>query len=149
MNNVYVTSEFGHGIFTIHFPLILKTAPGVNLMTISPPNFPIAGISPMTGVVEADNLRFTFTLNFKIDLINIPITIPKDYPIMGILPIPRNYCDSFEMVNAYDQKRTMQNLEERPPEGAYFKGMDIKGNKFKQHQLPNDVKNRKVKYETK
>jgi len=158
MNHVYVKSEFGHGIFTIHFPLILKTPPGVNLMTIAPPNFPLPGISPMTGVVEADNLRFTFTLNFKIDLINIPIRILKDYPLMGILPIPRYFCDSFEMVNAYDildkneieeeriiarenaNSRDMQNSTSSPADGLYYKGVDIKGNKFKEHQLPNDTK---------
>jgi len=167
MNNVYIASEFGHGIFTIHFPLILKTPPGVNLMTIAPPNFPVPGISPMTGVVETDNLRFTFTLNFKIDLINVPIRILKDYPLMGILPIPRHFCDSFEMVNAYDIldkneieeeriivrdhsiARDKQNATKSSSDGLYYKGVDIKGNKFKQHQLPNDVKNRKIKYEAK
>ncbi len=158
MNYVSVSSEFGHGIFTVHFPMILKTPPGVNLMTIAPPNFPMAGLSPMTGVVETDNLRFTFTLNFKIDLINVPITVPRDYPIMGLLPIPRYFCDSFEMVNAYDildkdyveqeraiayehsQRRAIQNAAYENAEGSYFKGMDIKGNKFKDHQLPTKTK---------
>ena len=101
-NHVHITSEFGHGIFTAHFPVMLKTPPGVNLMTIAPPNFPVPGISPMTGVVETDNLRFTFTLNFKIDLQSTIIKIEKNYPIMGILPIPRYFCDSFKLVNAYD-----------------------------------------------
>jgi hypothetical protein len=154
MNNVYVSSEFGHGIFTVHFPLILKTPPGVNLMTIAAPNFPIAGISPMTGVVEADNLKFTFTLNFKVDLVNVPITIPKDYPIMGILPIPRYFCDSFKMINAYDildkdeieeerrianvhaKIRNQKNRDKGAADQQYFKGKDIENNKFKDHQLP-------------
>lgn len=158
MPNVFVKSEFGHGIFTVHFPLILKTPPGVNLMTISAPNFPIAGISPMTGVVETDNLQFTFTLNFKVDLINIPISIPKDYPIMGILPIPRYFADSFEMVNAYDildksdieeerltahkqhLSREEQNYNKEDAEGLYFKGKDINNKKFKDHQLPSKTK---------
>ena len=102
INHVTVSSDFGHGIFTMTFPLILKTPPNVNLMTIAPPNYPWPGISPMSGVVETDNLSFTFTLNFKIDLPNTLIKIEKDYPIMGIIPIPRYYCDSFELVNAYD-----------------------------------------------
>ena len=67
LNFIYPTSEFGNGILTIHYPLLLKTPPGVNLMTISPPNYPLPGLSPMTGVVESDNVRFTFTLNIKID----------------------------------------------------------------------------------
>lgn len=154
MNHVNIQSEFGNGIFTMHFPLILKTPPGVNLITIAPPNFPTPGISPMTGVIETDNLRFTFSLSFKVDLINTTIKIAKDYPIMGILPIPRNYCDSFELVNAYnifdkklveeereisdehDTRRQEQNLKLEGPDLLYYKGMDIRKNKFKDHQLP-------------
>lgn len=154
INNVSVSSTFGHGIFTMHFPLILKTPPNVNLMTIAAPNYPLPGISPMSGVIETDNLSFTFTLNFKIDLPNTLIKIEKDYPIMGIIPIPRYYCDSFELVNAYDilnendikeEKEIIheQNLSRErqikyneKTEGRYYKGIDIRNNKFKNHQLP-------------
>ena len=156
MNHVFVSSEFGHGIFTMHFPLILKTPSDVNLMTIAPPNYPLAGISPMSGVVETDNLSFTFTLNFKIDLPNTFIKIEKNYPLMGIIPIPRYYCDSFKLVNAYDilnkddietqrqiakeqsESRAKQNKYNEKPDGRYYKGIDIRKNKFKNHQLPKD-----------
>jgi hypothetical protein len=157
-NHVSVSSEFGHGIFTIHFPLILKTPPGVNLMTIAPPNYPVPGISPMTGVVETDNLRFTFTLNFKVDLVDTVIRITKDYPIMGILPIPRYFCDSFTLVNAYDVldkdiieeerqvveehniRRIYQTKNNKDSDRIYYTGTDIRGNKFKDHQLPRKKK---------
>jgi len=158
MNHVHFKSEFGHGILTAHFPGVLKTPPGVNLMTIAPPNFPLLGISPMTGVVETDNLRFTFTLNFKVDMPNTLIRIEKDYPIMGILPIPRYFCDSFELKNAYDifdkkdvederkiihdhtLYRKKQNEYGRGSEGLYYKGMDFYKNKFDDHQLPKGKK---------
>lgn len=159
MNHVSIECAFGHGIFTMSLPIILKTPPGVNLMTIAPPNFPVPGISPMTGVVETDNLRFTFTLNFKIDLVNTPIKITKGYPIMGILPIPRYFCDSFTLVNGYDildkdlvdeerdvvqensLSRKKQNEEfnqtgKDKPDRMYYKGFDAKGNKFEDHQFP-------------
>ena len=151
MNHVFVSSKFGHGIFTMHFPLLLKTSPNVNLMTIAPPNYPLPGISPMSGVVETDNLSFTFTLNFKIDLPNTLIKIEKNYPLMGIIPIPRNYCDSFELINAYDILNKNDIEEQRQialehsifrekfgqkTDGRYYKGTDIKKNKFKNHQLP-------------
>jgi hypothetical protein len=153
MNHVNIDSEFGHGIFTAHIPVVLKTPPGVNLMTIAPPNIPVPGISPMTGVIEADNLRFTFTLNFKIDLVDTLITIPKNYPIMGIIPIPRYFCDSFDLVNAYDiidkeiiederqvirehsDLRNMNKYTENA-DGFYYKGKDVRGCPFKDHQLP-------------
>jgi len=150
-NHVSVSSHFGHGIFTINFPLILKTPPNVNLMTSAPPNYPLPGISPMSGVIETDNLSFTFTLNFKIDLPNTLIKIKKDYPIMGIIPIPRNYCDSFELLSAYDILNKNDIEEERQiadehklsrkkqeKDGRYYKGKDIRNNKFKNHQLPKE-----------
>ena len=160
MNHVHVSSEFGNGIFTVHFPVILRTPPEVSLMTIPAPNYPIPGVSPMTGVVETDNLRFTFTLNFKIDLPNVAILFKKDYPIMCLLPIPRNFCDSFKLVNAYDifdkqiveeerkicdemsKLRVKSNKEFRKnqkykPDALYYKGIDVRKNKFKNHhQLP-------------
>jgi len=157
MNHVSVSSEFGHGIFTMHFPLILKTPPDVNLMTIAPPNYPLPGISPMSGVIEADNLSFTFTLNFKIDLPNTLIKIEKNYPLIGIIPIPRHYCDSFKLINAYDilnkddieeqrqisyeqdLSREKQNSYGEIVDGRYYKGIDIRNNKFKNHQLPKGI----------
>lgn len=154
INFIYPNSEFGSGILTIHYPLTLKTPPGVNLMTISPPNFPLPGLSPMTGVVESDNLRFSFTLNLKMDFPGLKITILPNTPLVGLIPIPRYFCDFFELKNAYDifdknvveeevdtahqqeNQRDYQNKNNTGSEGLYYSGKDIKGNKFKDHQLP-------------
>ena len=153
-NFIYPSSEFGHGILTIHFPLSLKTPPGVNLMTIAPPNFPLPGISPMTGVIESDNIRFTFTLNLKIDLANTLIKVMPNTPLIGLIPIPRYFCDSFELKNAYEifdkkiveeeiqvvdehsmkRKNSIKNKE--ISDKIYYSGKDVRGNKFKDHQLP-------------
>jgi len=153
-NFIHATSEFGSGILTIHYPLTLKTPPGINLMTIAPPNFPLIGLSPMTGVVESDNIRFTFTLNIKVDLINTEIIIEPNTPLVGIIPIPRYFCDSFELKNAYDifnkdivneemqvtkehaEKRITQNTNKLNADKIYYSGKDVRGNKFKDHQLP-------------
>jgi hypothetical protein len=151
---IYPTTEFGHGILTIHFPLTLKTPPGINLMTISPPNFPLPGLSPMTGVIESDNIRFSFTLNIKIDLPNTEITIMPNTPLTAIIPIPRYFCDSFKLKSAYDifdkniiqeeinvvkehfDKRDYSNKNFLDADRIYYLGKDIKENKFKDHQLP-------------
>lgn len=153
-NSIHPESEFGNGIITIHFPLTLKTPPGINLMTIAPPNFPLPGLSPMTGVIESDNIRFTFTLNIKIDLANTSIVIEPNYPLMGIIPIPRYFCDSFELKNAFSlfskeiieeeleiidkhsNKRYETNSKKYKPDKLYYSGVDVNGNKFKDHQLP-------------
>jgi hypothetical protein len=151
---VEVRSDFGHGIFTLYLPVTLKTPPGINLMTIAPPNFPLPGLSPMNGVVESDNIRFSFTFNIKIDLINTPITIPANTPLAGLLPIPRYFCDSFTLMDAYDifdnetikeeqstvllnayiRKTSINKTKKR--DRLYFRGVDSKKNKFKDHQLP-------------
>jgi hypothetical protein len=153
-NAVSITSEFGNGILTFHAPVALKTPPGVNLMTIAPPNFPLGGMSPMTGVVESDNLRFTFTFNIKMDLPNLNIRVPANTALVGILPIPRYFCDSFTAVNAADifdqsvideekkvifehsMSRKLANETGAGLDKLYYKGKDIRGNKFKDHQLP-------------
>ena len=159
MNFAYPVSEFGNGILTFHFPVTLKTPPGVNLITIAPPNFPTPGLSPMTGVVEADNLRFTFTINVKIDFANTIINVMPNYPVAGLLPIPRYFCDSFELKSSYDvfdkkdikeemlvvkkhsELRKKNNSTSPQPDKIYYSGSDVLGNKFKDHQLP---KNKKV-----
>ena len=160
---VDIRSEFGYGIFTIHFPIILKTPPGINLMTIAPPNYPTPGISPLSGFVEADNLQFTFTLNFKVDFVNLPVKIPANQPIMGMLPIPRYFCDSFELKNAYDifdeeeikkekeiykeysdirerQNHSSHYKNEYDSDAFYFRGTNPRGDKFLDHQLPRKKK---------
>jgi len=160
-NFITPTSEFGNGILTIHYPLTFKTPPGVNLMTIAPPNFPLLGLSPMTGVIESDNVRFTFSLNIKIDLINTRIIIKANTPLIGMIPIPRYYCDSFELKSAYDifdkeiveeerkviqkhfQIRKKNNDEIKTDktkkysaDKIYYLGKDADNNIFKDHQLP-------------
>ena len=163
INFIYPSSEFGSGILTIHYPLTLKTPPGVNLMTIAPPNFPLPGLSPMTGVVESDNLRFSFTLNIKIDIPNVKIEILKNTPLIGIIPIPRYFCDSFVLKNAYDifnkeiieeemnvaeehskiRNNTINNLKNNNEtfyDKIYYSGKDALGNKFTDHQLPKKFK---------
>ena len=123
-------------------------------MTIAPPNFPLPGLSPMTGVIESDNLRFSFTLNIKIDFSNVKIIIKPNTPLIGIIPIPRYFCDSFELKNAYEifdkkiikeeinavnkhgKKRDYNNKNNLGTDKIYYSGKDIDGNIFKDHQLP-------------
>jgi hypothetical protein len=157
-NTVAVNSEFGNGIITIHFPVVLKTPPGINLMTIAPPNFPVPGMSPLSGVVESDNIRFTFTFNIKIDIADATINVGSNTPLCGLLPIPRYFCDSFELKSAYDifdkevieeemnvselhgKNRERHNNLNLGADRIYYSGKDILGNKFKDHQLPKKIK---------
>lgn len=149
----FVSSHFGMGVITIQNRFTFRTPPGVNLMTINPPNYWIDGIQHMTGVIETDNLRRDFTFNLKVTRKNEKIIINKGDYIGCVLPIPRNFVEEFELVNGYDVFTKEQILEEQQcmkdfgkerhtedkgkPNGngrRYFKGEDVYGNKFNSHQ---------------
>lgn len=156
-NSVYpgIYSHFGHGIVTINTPFFFRTPPGVNLMTINPPNYITPNVTPMTGVIETDNLRRNFTFNLKIQMPRIRTIVPAGTPIAGFIPVPRYYCDEFVLKFAdeiFDQKEIdeeMQadkdaliyrdNVEPTLKNGVgrhYFLGTDVYGNKFTDHQKP-------------
>lgn len=149
----FVNSHFGLGTFTIQNRFTFRTPPGVNLMTINPPNHWIDGIMHMTGVVETDNLRRDFTFNIKCTRPNYEVKIHKGDFIGCILPIPRYFPDSFTLKMAEDIFTKEQILEEQTAmhdfgtERAtvdkqkfanngrrYFNGIDIYDNKFPDHQ---------------
>jgi hypothetical protein len=142
-----VESHFGYGIVTFNLPFILKTPPGINLMTINPPNFIMENITPMTGVVETDNLRYTFTINLKIQQPNVLTHIKKGSPIGAIIPIPRYFADKFELKMANEifnqeiideeikiYKKGTEIRSSNQLDRNYFKGFDSFKNKFKDHQ---------------
>lgn len=150
-----MSTHFGSGIVTVNPPLVLRTPPGVNLMTINPPNHVLPNITVMTGVVEADNLRRNFTFNLKIQIPNLEIFIPKGTPIAAFIPIPRYYADSFELKFADDlfdeaviteeNKAALDadiyrtEVEPKLKDGVsrhYYTGQDVYGNKFPDHQKP-------------
>jgi hypothetical protein len=150
-----IDSHFGHGIITINTPFTFRTPPGVNLMTINPPNYVIPNVTVMTGVIETDNLRRNFTFNLKIQIPNIRTTIPAGFPLAAFIPIPRYYSDSFnldfaenlfnkkiidEELKATDDARDYrENVEPTLKNGVgkhYMQGKDIYGNMFKDHQKP-------------
>lgn len=148
-----ISSHFGMGTITIQNRFTFRTPPDINLMTINPPNQFIDGIHHMTGVVETDNLRRDFTFNLKITRPNTEIIINKGDLVGCVLPIPRHFVDKFELVNGYDIFTEDQIKEEqiamrdfgierstediKKPNGngrRYFKGEDVYGCPFKDHQ---------------
>ncbi len=154
--NMYpeISSHFGHGILTIQTPFSIRTPIGVNILTMNPPNFIVPNATVMTGVVETDNLRRDFTFNIKIQIPNIKVSFPAGTPLAAFIPIPRYFCDAFQLANAEDifsedvvkkeQKAATDaydfrdNVEPTLPHQVgkhYFKGVDVYGNKFTDHQI--------------
>ena len=150
-----IESHFGSGILTVNPPFTLRTPPGVNLMTLNPPNYVIPNITVMTGVVETDNLRRNFTFNLKVQIPNIQVIFPKGSPLAAFIPVPRYYSDKFSLKFAddiFDQEVLEEEskaakdadikrntIETNLPNGvgkSYFRGEDVYGNRFKDHQRP-------------
>ena len=148
-----IFSHFGDGVITVTLPFSLRTPPGVNLMTINPPNYIIPNLTVMTGVVECDNVRRDFTFNMRVQIPGINVQITKGTPIAAFIPIPRYYADSFELKHAdevFDEQtiseeinaRTDANTYRSVVEGTmpgrvgkdYLMGRDVYGNKFTDHQ---------------
>lgn len=144
-----IVSNFGLGIVTVQAAFALRTPPGVNLMTVQPPNFFIDGVQNMTGVVESDNLRRDFTFNLKLTRAGFPVRIQVGDVIAGVIPYPRHYVENFELVDASELFTPQQIAEEQQvakafgrerverdvlrPDGVgrrYHKGEDVYGNKF-------------------
>lgn len=148
-----INPHFGMGTFTVQMPYQLRTPPGINLMTINPPNSFIDGIYHMTGVVETDNLRRDFTYNLRITRPNYSIKINKGDYIGCFIPYPRHFIDKYEIVdakklfdeetivterecaNAFGVERSTVDKQKKHLNGKrYWRGVDIYDNKFPDHQ---------------
>jgi hypothetical protein len=148
-----IETKFGHGTFTLGIPFSLRTPPGINLMTINPPNIPIPNVSVMTGVIETDNLRRNFGVSIKLQMPNISVHFPAGIPLAALLPIPRYVGDAYKIAIAEEIFSDEIIKEERESCKAeiearvtvdpslpnrvnrrYFKGVDFYGNEFPDHQ---------------
>ena len=149
----FILSTFGNGVLTIQNGFSLKTPPGINLMTIQPPNMYIPGMVAMTGVVETDQIRRDFTFNLKITHPKEKIVIKKGDPLGAFIPIPRYFVDEFSIdnvdnyfdkilhinENADSQELGRQRVSEdiKKPHASgrkYFNGEHAFGQKYADHQ---------------
>lgn len=92
-------TNFGAGVLTIENKFLLRTPPDVNLMVIPVPNHYIEGVYPLTGVVETDNLRRSFTFNLKVTTPHKKIYIKKGDWLASFIPVPRFYVEKFKLKN--------------------------------------------------
>ncbi len=148
-----VYSNFGHGIMTVNAHVQLRTPPGVNLITMNPPNYILPNITVMTAVIECDNIRRDFSFNLKLNQPGVTTKIEKGTPLAAFMPIPRYFADGFEIKNAEDIFSEELILEElnasvdatihrHEVEGTlpdrvgkfYKNGTDVYGNEFPDHQ---------------
>lgn len=148
-----VGAHFGMGTLTVQNGFMLRTPPGVNLITANPPNAYIDGLTHLTGVVEADNLRRDFTFNLKLTRPGLRVQVKAGDWIGYFLPYPRHFVDHFHLQDGYslftreqveeEQQCSRDFGEERSqrdvalPNGngrRYWRGEDVYGNRFPDHQ---------------
>lgn len=150
-----ISTTLGNGLITITLPFWLRTPPGVNLITINPPNYILPNATVMTAAIETDNLRRDFNITLKVQMPNIKVFIPAGTPLAAVIPIPRYYADQFELKYAediFDQETIDEEIQtiidtsisrngpekELPNQVGrqYLLGEDVYGNKFPDHQGP-------------
>lgn len=148
-----IKTGFRNGIITVQNRFSLKTPPGINIMTIQPPNFFIPGCFALTGVIECDNIKRDFTFNFKITVKDYRVSVRKGDMLGAFIPISRYFVDSFQVedvFNYFDKDIVMRELDEcsklsierntvdlaKPHQSGrrYFNGVNTDGTKYTDHQ---------------
>lgn len=148
-----IASAFGNGVVTVQNHFSIKTPPGINIMTIQPPNMFIPTCVSMTGVVETDQIRRDFTFNFKMTIPNYKVTIKKGDPLGAFIPIPRKFVDNFQISYVHDLfdldvyeneveesyklgKERATTDKDKPHQSGrrYFNGIHSTGKKYPDHQ---------------
>ena len=145
--------DFGNGILTLENKVIIRTPPGINLMTMQPPNSFIKGLHVMQGVIESDNLRRNHSFNIKITEPNTTIKIKKGDWLAAFIPIPRFFVENFKLKDASKifssdiienemdstHKLGWERLNSDQPKingsgRRYFKGIHVNETSYKNHQ---------------
>jgi hypothetical protein len=84
----FCTSNFGHGIVTLHTDYIFRTPPGWDLFASGPLNAPKDNLYALTGIIETDWLPYPFTMNWK--MINPgKVSFEEGEPFCFIMPVPK------------------------------------------------------------
>jgi hypothetical protein len=161
--NDHVSSHFGVGTITFRIPFLFRTPPGINLWVKGPSNWIKDGVHALEGIVEADWVPATFTMNWKLTRPHHPVRFEKGEPICMLVPIPRGLGESLEPVRrplnsepalekefedwSRSREQVIKNMERREPETAkrgwqhdYVRGVTRSGAKAPEHQTRLNLK---------
>ena len=86
-SSVNPTPLFGLGTFTFHVPALFRTPPSTSLWVRGSPNWFKMGLHGLDGIVETEWLQFTFTMNWKITVTNMWVTIAMGEPFCFFHPV--------------------------------------------------------------
>ncbi len=88
-------SHFGYGILTFHVPYLFRTPPGWNLLARGPSNWPRDGVFPLEGLIETDWAMASFTMNWKLTVVDRPVIFEAGEPFCMVVPQRRGDLERF------------------------------------------------------
>ncbi|MFN0263138.1 DUF6065 family protein [Tepidamorphus sp. 3E244] len=105
-------SHFGAGIFSYSFPAIFRVEEGYDLVIQGPPNNPVHGATPLSGIVEADWALTAAAIHWQITEPNTAIRFRKGDALAQIFPIKRGDVEKFDP--------EMRSISDDPEVAAYM-----------------------------
>lgn len=112
-------SHFGCGVVTFKLGYLFRTEAGTNLYVSGPPNIRKDGIVPLTGIVEASWLPFTFTMNWVFTRPRMVVRFERDEPFCFIFPLLARLVEETEPL--MEDLRAAPELESRYREWAHLR----------------------------
>jgi hypothetical protein len=117
----FVESHFGGGVLTFNPLVILRTPAGYDLWISGTPNDAKDAIAPLTAVVEADWMPFTFSMNWRFTRVQQRVRFAKGEPFCFFTPVKRQPIEDFvpqlrplsadpQLLRAYADGRTRRNV---------------------------------------
>lgn len=109
-----IRSHFGGGIFTYLLPALFRLEPGYDLLVQGPPNMPVRGASPLSGIVEADWLVGAVSMHWQMTEPNRAVRFRKGDPLCQLVPVRRGEIEAFtpELRSLSDEPGLAAQLEE-------------------------------------
>jgi hypothetical protein len=153
-------SSFGYGIISWTVACVFRTPPGVDLLVRGPANLPKDGASALEGLVEADWIEATFTMNWKLTRPGLAVRFEAGEPFAMVLPQGRNELERYtpllrplseepeleRRVRAWYERRKTEKIrafaaEHLPQIGptkfdaTYMRGVRADGSEFDGHRV--------------
>jgi hypothetical protein len=91
----FIESHFGSGVLTFNPLVILRTPDGYDLWVSGTPNDARDAIAPLTAVVEADWMPFTFSMNWRFTRARHCVRFAKGDPFCFFTPVKRQPIEDF------------------------------------------------------
>jgi hypothetical protein len=80
--------------------IIARTAPGWSLMVRPPVNVPRpGGYEPFEGIIETDRWFGPLITNIRLTKTDVPINFSAEFPLVQVLPLPRQSYDEATLNN--------------------------------------------------